>query len=211
MKGRWISYSPEELAFIEGRQTMSRRALHADFVRKFGRYDVSLVNLISLCKRRGWLTGRDGRYEKGRVPENKGRKMPYNENSARTRFQKGTINGRARERYKPIGTERRSKEGYVERKVHDGLPRQSRWRFVHLIRWEAANGPLSAGMVLKCLDGDRTNTDPANWTPLPRALLPRLNGRHGRNYDTAPAELKPTIMAVVKLEHRARERSRAGR
>jgi hypothetical protein len=34
-------------------------------------------------------------------------------------------------------------------------------------------------------------------------MLPRLNGKgsRGRDYDTAPAELKPTIMAVAKLEH----------
>jgi hypothetical protein len=41
---------------------------------------------------------------------------------------------------------------------------------------------------------------------VPRALLPRLNGRFGRGYDEAPEELKPTIMAVAKLEHSVRER-----
>lgn len=32
-----------------------------------------------------------------------------------------------------------------------------------------------------------------------------LNGRFGRDYDTAPSELKPTILAIAKLEHKARE------
>ena len=36
------------------------------------------------------------------------------------------------------------------------------------------------------------------------ALAPRLNGRFGRGYDTAPPELKPTILAIAKLEHAAR-------
>lgn len=35
-------------------------------------------------------------------------------------------------------------------------------------------------------------------------LLPRLNGIYGRGYDKAPGELKPVIMAVSKLEHKAR-------
>ncbi|MFD2855379.1 HNH endonuclease [Seohaeicola zhoushanensis] len=84
------------------------------------------------------------------------------------------------------------------------MPLQARWRAVHLIHWEERNGPLPKGYALKCLDGDKLNTDPANWEAI-RALLPRLNGRFGRNYDTAPAELKPTIMTITKLEHRARE------
>lgn len=98
-----------------------------------------------------------------------------------------------------------SKDGYRERKVNDDLPLQRRWRAVHLVEWEAINGPLPAGHALKCLDGDKTNTAPSNWQLIPRALLPRLNGRFGRDYDHAPAELKPTIMATAKLEHRLRE------
>jgi hypothetical protein len=65
-------------------------------------------------------------------------------------------------------------------------------------------------MVLKC-KGDPANADPANWEAVPRGLLPRLNGKasRGRNYDKAPDELKPTIMAVAKLEHRLHEKSPA--
>jgi hypothetical protein len=53
-----------------------------------------------------------------------------------------------------------------------------------------------------------TNTDPDNWALIPRALLPRLNGVHGRGYDEAPADLKPAILAVTTLEHTARARSK---
>jgi hypothetical protein len=60
------------------------------------------------------------------------------------------------------------------------------------------------GCALKCLDGNKRNTDPANWEAVPRELLPRLNGRFGRGYDAAPAEIKPVIMATAKLEYAAR-------
>ena len=53
----------------------------------------------------------------------------------------------------------------------------------------AADGPVPDGHRLKCLDGDKTNCDPSNWEAVPMALAPRLNGRFGRGYDTAPAEL----------------------
>jgi hypothetical protein len=209
VKGRQIRYSEAELAFIEWRQAMSRRALHAAFVAEFGRIDIKVDDIKSLCTRKGWKTGRDGRFDKGAVPANKGKKMPYNANCARTQFKKGNRTGRANHVYKPIGSERISKDGYLERKVHDGMPLQSRWRMVQHIRWEEVNGPVAAGYVLKSRDGNRQNTDPSNWELVPRAILPRLNGRFGRDYDSAPSELKPTIMAVAKLEHAARRKARS--
>jgi hypothetical protein len=81
----------------------------------------------------------------------------------------------------------------------------------HRYLWEKANGPVPEGMRLKCLDGDRTNCDPSNWRAVPYALAPRLNGRFGRGYDAAPPELKPTIMAITELEHKARQVLKGGR
>lgn len=204
MMGRAISYSKAELAWIEAHKATPRAELHRMFQEKFSRPDVSEMNLKALCKRKGWLTGRTGRFVKGQEPPNKGGTMPYHPNSAATRFKKGNRTGRANEMYKPIGTERMSKEGYVERKVHDAMPLQSRWRGVHLINWEAEHGPIPDGHCLKCLDGDKTNCDPANWKLIPRAMLPRLSGRWHLGYDQAPGELKPTVMAVAELEHKAR-------
>lgn len=206
MKGRAIAYADDELDFIEETATYPRRQAHAAFCALFGRDDVSLQAYKSLCKRMGWMTGRTGCFEKGHAPANKGQKMPFNANSARTQFKKGNRTGMANENYKPIGTERMSKDGYLERKMHDGLPLQSRWRAVHLINWEAVNGPVPEGHCLKCLDGDKANVDPSNWICIPRALLPRLAGRWSQGYDDAPDELKPLILATAKLAHAARSR-----
>lgn len=206
MKGRAIPYSEAELAWLKERATLPRRELHEWFCVQFERKDVSLTNLKALMKRKGWMTGRTGCFPVGHVPQNKGQKMPFNENSAKTQFKKGHRGGRALERYKPIGTERLSKEGYIERKIHDGMPLQSRWRAVHLIRWEEANGPVPDGHCLKCIDGDKANTAPSNWLAIPRALLPRLNGRWtDLKYDDAEPEIKPYILAAARLQHAARQ------
>lgn len=202
MKGKPITYSDAELFWIYDNHRRPRAEAHAEFVYLWDRPDVSLANFNSLCKRKGWLTGRTGVFEKGQTPANKGKKMPYNENSARHRFKPGERRGRANALYKPIGTERVTRDGYLERKIHDGMPLQSRWLAVHLVRWEELNGPLPEGYCLKCLDGDKSNTDPANWKAMPRAMLARLAGRFGRDYDGAPAELKPTIMLTAELEQR---------
>jgi hypothetical protein len=205
-KGRRIGYSPEELAWLEAnRPQLPIGELHLQFCEIFGR-NVSADALGALCLRKGWLTGRTGCFEKGSVPANKGKTMPYNANSAATRFKKGERRGVAVKLYKPIGSERLSKEGFLERKIHDGLPLQSRWRAVHLIHWETIHGRVPEGMALKCLDTDRTNTDPSNWALISRAVLLRLNGgpRHGHlAYDLAHPELRPAILATAKLATKA--------
>lgn len=207
MKGRAIHYTDEELAWIEANKTMIRREAHAAFCKRFSRTDVSLTNYVALCKRKGWHTGRTGKYIKGQIPANKGKKMPYSPNSARTQFKKGQLPHNT----KHLGHERVSKDGYVEISIDEPNPHtgyERRYVLKHRYLFEKANGPLEEGMCLKCLDGDKTNTDPSNWEAVPRALLPRLNGRFGRGYEGASPEAKPVILATAKLEHRARELKR---
>lgn len=209
MKGRQIVYTEAQLAWIKACSDLPRAEAHALFVQIYNRPDVSLTNFNALCKRKGWLTGRTGRFVKGQVPVNKGKKGFTPAGSEKGWFKPGHRGGRAKDNHKPIGTERLSQEGYRERKINDDLPFNRRWRAVHLIEWEAVNGPLPPGYVLKNLSGDKANTSPSNFACVPRALLPRLNGRFGRDYDAAPAELKPTILVIAKLEHKAREARKA--
>lgn len=197
------------MAWIEARSELPRRDLHEEFVETFGRGDVSLDAIKQLCTRRGWKTGRTGCFPKGSVPVNKGKRCPdgtggRHPNSRKTQFRKGERTGVAVKLYKPIGAERISKGGYRERKIHDGLPLQSRWRAVHLIEWEALNGSIPPGHCLKSIDGNRANADPSNWKCIPRSLLPRLAGRWTLPYDSAPAELKPVILAAAQLRHTAK-------
>lgn len=212
-KGRHRRFGADEMAWLEANHTLPIAEYHAAFVSSFAREDVGPQNLHALRKRMGWKTGRTGCFEKGAEPHNKG--VPCapgiggrHPNAKRTQFRAGALPHNT----KGAGHERiDTKDGYVILIVEERNP----WtgadtRPVHKHRWlwEQKNGPIPAGMALKCLDGNRQNTDPANWEAVPRALLPRLNGKFGRNYDVAPAELKPTIMAVAKLEHQVRERRR---
>lgn len=205
MKGAPISYSQAELDFIKARKATPRRELHAAYVKKFGRTDVSLNNLKSLCKRKGWMTGRTGCFNPGDVPVNKGKPRQYNPNCARTQFKKGQLPANT----KYAGHERITRDGYVEISVEETNPHtgfERRYVQKHRWLWEKENGPVPEGMALKCIDCNKQNTAPLNWKLIPRAMLPRLNNQWGRNYDNAPGELKPTIMAVAELEHCAAQR-----
>lgn len=208
-KGHKIEYGARELAFIERHSTLPRSELYVKFVAAFGRRDVSMANLHALCKRKKWHSGRDGRFAKGIVPANKGRKCApgtggRHPNARKTQFKKGNLPHNT----KYEGHERLSKEGYVEISVRETNPHtgyERRYVLKHRWLWQQQHGPIPSDMVLKC-KGDLLNCDPSNWEIVPRAILPRLNGRFGRGYDDAPQDLKPTIMAVAKLEHRLREK-----
>lgn len=207
MKGHWIVYSAEELAWIEERREWPRAALHAAFTVLFGRPDVLLGALNGLCKRKGWLTGRDGRIEPGTVPHNAGKPHPTRGRAVETQFKKGGLPHNT----KWAGHERVSRDGYIEISIGETNPHtgyERRYALKHVWLWEKANGPIPEGRCLKALDGDRSNTDPGNWTLITRAMLPALNGgRHKRRpaYDEAAQELKPTLLALAEVETRARE------
>lgn len=207
MKGRRVPYTAKEMEWLKDNSQLSIRDYHFQFVFAFGRDDVSPEQLNALRKRKRWQTGRTGRFAPGHTPHNKG--LPFSpKGSEKGRFKKGQRTGAAARNWKPVGTERINYDGYLERKIHEGMPLQSRWRMVHLLRWEELHGPLPAGHCLKCLDGDRLNTDPANWKCIPRSLLPRLNGGTRKRhlaYDDAEPAVKPTVLAIAQLDHRARQ------
>lgn len=212
MKGKWITWFPEELAWIEARRDWPRADLHRAFCAFWQRDDVSLDALRALCKRKGWHNGRDTRFTKGHDQSpNKGKPMPpeIRAKVAPTMFKKGQ---RPRS-WRGAGHEAIDKrQGYVwmivdETNPYTGAPTRRVQK--HRWLWEKANGPVPAGHALKCLDGNKLNTDPSNWLAVPRSMMPRLAGKHTIPYDTAPAELKPTLLAIAQLEQAARDLRRS--
>lgn len=203
--GRHWKFSAAEIAWLHDNCTMVIGEYHRAFCQQFNRSDVTACALHGLRKKNKWATGRDGHFNKGSVSWNKGKKLGNNPGSARTQFKKDTHPHNT----KWAGYEHLRSDGYIEISVEQTNPHtgfERRMVMKHKWLWEKAHGPVPEGMALKC-KGDRLNTDPSNWELVPRGLLPRLNGKSGRGYDYAPAELKPTIMAVAKLEHRVREKA----
>lgn len=219
MKGHPIRYSDAELAWLEENRLMVISDYHAAFVATFDRQDVTLKHLHGLRKRKGWKTGRTGCFVKGDIPHNKGVPCPPGKggrhpNARKTQFKKGNVP----HTHRGPGHERvDSKDGYVVMIVAERNPwTGAATRPVHKHRWlwEQQNGPIPDGMVLKCLSGDKTDTDPSNWELVPRGALPRLNGGTRQKhlaYDDAPSELKPAILAVARLDHQVREKRKAAR
>lgn len=218
MKGSAIRYSAEEMAWLEENRLLPIADYHRAFAELFSRTDVSAGNLHSLRKRKGWKTGRTGLFIKGQAPINKGvpcepGKGGRHPNARKTQFRKGQLPHNTNY----LGHERVSKDGYVEVSIDEVNPHtgfERRYVLKHLHEWEKANGPTPEGMCLKCVDGNRLNTDPTNWICIPRGVLPRLNGGRATRvmaYDTAPDELKPVLMTIARVDHKVSELRRGRR
>lgn len=142
--------------------------------------------------------GRAGRFCKGSTPANKGVKgWQAGGRSRETQFKPGSLNGSAAKRYKPVGTERISREGYLERKFKDDGPPQSRWRAVHLLLWEEHNGPLPKGHAIAFRNGDKSDIRLENLELVSRAEMMRRNTLH-----RYPEEITSAIRAKGVLTRR---------
>lgn len=153
--------------------------------------------------------GKGHRFKKGDTPPNKGLRRPGwgPGRMKETQFKKGNRTGRANQTYKPIGTERISKDGYLERKVNDDMPLQARWKQVHRIVWEEHNGPIPDSHVIVFKDGNKLNCDIANLKMLTRQELMSRNTVHN-----LPAPVREAVHALGvfrrKLNTHAKKQNR---
>lgn len=98
------------------------------------------------------------RFKPGHTSWNKGTHFVAPGRSAETRFKKGRKPEESRN-YRPIGSLRLTKEGYLEQKVTDDprLVPARRWASVHRLVWQAAHGPIPKGHIVGFKQGMFTN------------------------------------------------------
>ncbi len=142
-------------------------------------------------------SGSASRFQPGHCPWNAGMKgLPTRGRAAETQFKKG----RKPHTWLPVGSERTSNDGYLQRKVSDtGYPPKD-WKGLHILLWEEHYGPVPAGHCICFKDGIKTNITLANLELLSRAERMSRNTIH-----RFPPELKSTIRTVRKLERVIRE------
>ena len=153
---------------------------------KFG-FDYTRHQIKGAITRNKLNTGRTGRFEKGRATWNKGTKGLTKANV--TSFKKG----QKPHNYKPLGSERITKDGYCEIKVSDT---GRRWMSKHLVVYEKHHGKVPRGSVVIFLDGDKRNFDIDNLHLVTRNQLAMLNKNSLIQKD---AELTKTAINVVDL------------
>ena len=197
MKGYPIKYSYQELEFIESNCQLVISELFAAFSAEFNREDVSAMNINSVRKRNGWLSGRTGRFEKGHIPHSNAGTKTAN----RTSFKKG----RQPHSWQPIGHERTCRDGYLQRKITDTRCTQKDYAYVHRLVYEQNFGKIPLGHVVIFRDNDKTNIEPGNLLAVSRGELAVMN-KTGLIY-VAP-EIKETALLVAKVQIKSNQLAR---
>jgi hypothetical protein len=193
-------YTPEQIEFIrENIKNMTWKELTTKFNEIYGT-NLSYKALAATGKRYKIQTGRTGQFPKGLTPWNKGMKGLSFPGMEATQFKKGNKPAN----WRPLGSERVSKDGYIEVKVADGRLNKN-WKAKHILLWEEQNGPVPPGYAIVFGDGNNRNFDPANLLLVSRAQLARMNQR-GLIQDDA--ELTKTGILIADVYNKIGERKR---
>lgn len=133
-----------------------------------------------------------GCFAKGLTPWNKGAKFDSGGRSHETRFKPGHKPAN----WKPIGSERVSKEGYLQRKVTDtGYP-PCDWVAVHHLVWRAAGREIPPQHHLTFKDGNKRNFALDNLALVSFVDMMRHNTCH--NYGPEIAQITQLRGAITR-------------
>lgn len=144
--------------------------------------------------------GKAHQLPKGNTPWNKGKKgWKSGGRSADTQFKPGH---KPSNTWRPVGAERVSKDGILYRKVSDTGVRKTDWRQVHVLIWEAENGPLPDGWLVVFKDKDRQNFAPDNLLALSKQDHMRRNSitRYPREVHAMAVKIGRFVGKLKQLE-----------
>lgn len=189
MRGVPIAYTNEMIAWLKLNETVPRKELTQMFNLHFN-INLSIQAIQGKCKRMGLRTGRTGCFEIGSTPFNAGTKgvMKANETSFKS--------GSKPHNWNPIGAERISKDGYLQRKITDTGSTKDDFVEVHRLLWESINGKIPDGHIVIFIDGNKSNIDISNLELVSRSTH-AVRCKHG--YYGYPVELRPQLDSLIEL------------
>ena len=204
-KGRPTDVYPVHIvAFIHEHYKGTGPKQMAQILNDTFRTSYTMQQLSAYYKNHHLNSGLTGRYEKGHVSHNKGRKGYYAPGSEKGWFRKGekpwdTV---------PVGTVVVKSDGYLWKKVDDkpGVWTQN-WRQLHLLLWEEAYGAVPEGHRVIFKDGDRQNCVLENLALVSLAENAVMN-KQGLRFDNAEHTETGILIAKIKIASRRRKKGR---
>lgn len=133
------------------------------------------------------------RFKKGNIPATKGKRLSQEvyEKIRPTMYKKGHTPVNRRE----VGSERVSRDGYVEVKVAE----PNKWMLKHRVVWEQANGPIPKGHNIQFRNGDKTDIRLENLYIISRQEQLLTENCMRAKY---PEELQQIIMLKAALKRK---------
>lgn len=198
--GKPTELYPEEIQkFIENNYINNSRKMMAELLNKTFESSYTEDQIKSYYRNHRIASSLDGRFEKGCIPVNKGKKFPGLYSNA-TQFKKGIIP----HNYLPVGSERINGDGYWDVKIAD----PDVWKYKQILVWEKHNGPVPKGHAVIFGDRDRHNFDIDNLILVSKQQLSVMNGRKLIKNN---AEFTKTGLIIANLYLKASERKSKGR
>lgn len=185
-----IVFTEEIKTYIsENYKGISNSELADRINKKFGT-DMTAQQVNNYKSRKHLNSGLTGRYEKGHIPYNKGKKMSPDvyAKAEPTMFKKGRVSHNIR----PVGSERVTVDGYIEVKVAN----PNKWELKHKLVWEKANGKVPEKHAIIFLDGNSQNVELSNLKLVSRKELLIMNRQ---KLFGATSELTEAGINIAKL------------
>lgn len=151
---------------------------------------INIQQVRGIYRRHGLRrTEGNGRFATGQTPSNKGKKMSKEvyEKAKATMFKKGS----KPHNHKPVGSERITKDGYIEIKTKE--PRK--WELKHRVLWFEKNPPLKKDETLYFLDGNGQNVTLSNL-----GVKTRAQNMFENSHQQYPKEIIPSLVLVNKIK-----------
>lgn len=196
-------YSDEHLQFIKDNIRNTEKDLVDMFNNNF-EIKINIHILGNIKTKLGIKSGLvGGRFEKGHKTFNKGKKwidymnVDSQNNCRKTTFKKGN----QPHNHRPVGSERITKDGYIQIKVKE----PNKWQLKHRFIYEKANGKIPKGTKLIFLDGNRFNFELSNLQIITCEQSLIMNQNH---YFTTNKNLTKTGVIVSNLMSKTREKTR---
>lgn len=147
-------------------------------------------------------SGLTGYFEKGHIPDNKGKKGIWSPKCEKTWFKKG----HRPSDWKPVGTVEIRGDGYYWKKTAE----PHTWKELHRIVWEEANGPIPENHCITFLDGNKENVELSNLALISRSENLALTRMKLRSEE---AEFTETGILIARLysEKQKRKKENNGR
>lgn len=189
-------FAQKHKAFIKAHLIGIGNAKMAQMVNETFDTNYTTQQIKSLKHNNKWSSGLDGRFQKGLVPYNKGKKRPGVKSE--TSFQPG----HTPHNHRPVGSERVT-DGYVYIKVAE----PKTWRLKHVLIWEKHHGKVPKNHVILFADQDKTNFDIDNLILVSRGQLAILNKN---KLIFEEPNLTKTGVTITKVHEKIRERKGKG-
>ena len=169
--------------------------LTALFNKEFG-LNLREGQVMGACKNKGYFSGVNTRFKKGRTPHFKGTKGLAKPNSGS--FKKGSVP----HNYLGVGVERINGDGYVDIKIAD----PNVWKAKHRIIWEDHHGEIPEGHYILFGDKDKHNFDINNLICISKKQMLTLNRYDLISDDT---DLTKTGVIIADLKQKIYDREGA--